>query len=75
MNKAYSKNCFLLPNIDQLVDATSGNQLLSLLDAFFGYQQIKMSLKDEEKTVFITHQGTYCYNVVPFGLKNTGATY
>ncbi|RVW77299.1 Transposon Ty3-I Gag-Pol polyprotein [Vitis vinifera] len=45
------------------------------LDAFFGYHQIPMSPADEEKTVFITPHGLYCYRVMPFGLKNVGATY
>ena len=34
-----------------------------------------MKKEDEEKTSFITHEGLYCYKVMPFELKNTGATY
>ena len=34
-----------------------------------------MDLDDQEKTSFVTGQGTYCYRVMPFGLKNVGATY
>ena len=42
---------------------------------FFGYNQILMAPKDMEKTSFITEWGTYCYQVMSFGLKNAGATY
>ncbi|KAL6333986.1 hypothetical protein AAG906_000037 [Vitis piasezkii] len=49
--------------------------MLSFLDAFSGYHQIPMSPTDEEKTAFITPHGLYCYRVMPFGLKNAGATY
>ena len=42
---------------------------------FFGYNMILMALEDMEKTSFITELGTYCYRVMPFGLKNAGATY
>ncbi|MCI85179.1 gag-pol polyprotein, partial [Trifolium medium] len=45
------------------------------MDGFSGYNQIKMALKDMEKTTFITPWGTFCYKVMPFGLKNAGATY
>ena len=34
-----------------------------------------MAEEDQEKTTFITSQGLYCYRVLPFGLKNSGATY
>ena len=34
-----------------------------------------MAEEDQEKTAFITSQGLYCYRVLPFGLKNSGATY
>ena len=48
---------------------------MSFLDAFQGYHQIALSAEDREKTAFITLLGIYCYKVMPFGLKNTGATY
>ena len=75
VNRACPKDSFPLPRIDLIVDATTGHELLSFLDAFFGYNQISMGPVDQEKTSFITGQGTYCYHVMPFGLKNAGATY
>ncbi|XP_019237255.1 PREDICTED: uncharacterized protein LOC109217453 [Nicotiana attenuata] len=75
LNKACPKDSFLLPYIDQLIDATAGHELLSFLDAYSGYNQILMAEEDQEKMTFITHQGTYCYKVMSFGLKNAGATY
>jgi len=48
---------------------------LSFMDAFSGYNQILMRPDDQEKTAFITDRGTYCFKVMPFGLKNAGATY
>ena len=74
LNKACPKNSYLLPHINQLVDLTAGYQLLSFMDAFSGYNQIKMDEVDQEKTPFITSQGLFCYKVMPFGLKNVGAT-
>jgi hypothetical protein len=75
LNKACPKDSFPLPHIDLLVDSTSGHQLLTFMDAFLGYNQIRMAETDQEKTSFITDQGLYCYKVMPFGLKNAGATY
>nr|CAN69295.1 hypothetical protein VITISV_019592 [Vitis vinifera] len=75
LNNACPKDSFLLPRIDQIVDSTTGQGMLSFLDAFSGYHQIPMSPADEENTTFIAPHGLYCYKVMPFGLKNTGATY
>ncbi|MHC6131852.1 reverse transcriptase family protein [Serratia marcescens] len=57
------------------MDSTSGHALLSFMDAYSGYHQIQMAPEDEEKTAFIVANGTYCYRVMPFGLKNAGATF
>ena len=75
LNKACLKDSYPLPRIDQLVDSTVGHKLLCFMDAFSGYNQIKMDEADQEKTSFITSQGLFCYKVMPFDLKNTGATY
>ena len=45
------------------------------MDGSLGYNQIRMALRDKELTVFCTSKGIYCYKVMPFGLKNVGATY
>ena len=75
LNKACLKDSFPLPRIDQLVDSIAGHKLLTFMDAFSRYNQIRMTEEDQEKTTFITSQGLYCYKVMPFGLKNAGATY
>ena len=75
LNKAYLKDSFPLPRIDQLVDSIVGHKLLMFIDVFSGYNQIKMVEEDQEKTAFITSQGLYCYKVMSFRLKNVGATY
>ena len=75
LNQTCPKDSFPLPRIDQLVDSTAGHKLLTFMDAFSGYNQILMAEEDQEKTAFITSQGLYCYRVMPFGLKNAGATY
>ena len=53
LNKACPKDGFLLHRIDQLVDSTVGHKLLMFMDAFSGYNQIKMDEEDQEKTAFI----------------------
>ena len=75
LNNASPKDDFLLPHIDILVDNTAGHVLLSIMDGFLGYNQIKMDLEDMKKTSFIIPWGTYCYKVMPLGLKNPSATY
>jgi hypothetical protein len=75
LNKACPKDNFPLPRIDQLVDSTAGHEVLSFMDVFSGYNQIRMAESDQEKTSFTTDRGLYCYTVMPFGLKNAGATY
>ncbi|KAL2236310.1 UNVERIFIED_CONTAM: Retrovirus-related Pol polyprotein from transposon [Sesamum indicum] len=75
LNKACPKDPYPLPRIDLLVDSIVGYELYSMMDAYQGYHQILMAKEDRNKTLFVTEQGIFCYNVMPFGLKNAGATY
>ena len=75
LNKACPKDSYPLLRIDQLVDSTAGHKLLSFMDTFSRYNQIRMDEADQEKTSFVTSQGLFCYEVMPFALKNAGATY
>ena len=75
VNRACPKDSFPLPRIDLIVDAIAGHELLSFMDAFSGYNQISMDPDDQEKTSFVTGQGTYCNRLMPFELKNARATY
>ena len=75
LNLTCPKDDFPLPNIDIIVDLTTRHEMLTLMDGFSGYNQIKIAKEDQHKTTFTTPWGTFCYQVMPFGLKNAGATY
>ena len=75
LNRACPKDSYPLPQIDTLVDSMVRHELLSFMDAFSVYNQIKINEDDQKKTSFVTSQGLFCYKVMPFGLKNAGATY
>ena len=75
LNKVCPKYSYPFPHIDKLVDSIARHQLLSFMDAFSGYNQIKMDETNQEKTSFITSQGLFCYKVMPFGWKNARAIY
>uniref|UniRef100_A0A2N9GRL6 Integrase catalytic domain-containing protein n=1 Tax=Fagus sylvatica TaxID=28930 RepID=A0A2N9GRL6_FAGSY len=75
LNKACPKDEFPLPNMDLLIDSAAGHAMFSFMDGFSGYNQIRMSTRDAEKTAFRTPIGNFYYTVMPFGLKNAGATY
>ena len=75
LNKACPKNEFPLPNVDILVDAVASHERFSFMDGYSRYNQITTDPADASKTAFRTPFGNYFYKVMPFGLKNTGATY
>ena len=79
LNKECPKDDFTFPNIAIIIDMTTRYEMfsfqLSLMDGFLGQNQIRIAHKDQHKTTFTCPQGTYCWNVIPFSLKNVGAPY
>ncbi|GKV40349.1 hypothetical protein SLEP1_g48006 [Rubroshorea leprosula] len=75
LNQVCPKDCYPMPSIDKLVEVTSRNERLSLLDAYSGYHKVPMAPENEEKTSFYASDEIYYYIMMPFGLKNAGATY
>jgi len=75
LNRVCPKDSYPLSNIDRLVEGAADHKILSFLDAYSGYNQIRMHPWDKEKTAFMTDGGNYYNKVMSFGLKNVGATY
>nr|XP_051211175.1 uncharacterized protein LOC127328628 [Lolium perenne] len=75
LNRACPKDDFPLPITEMVVDSTTGHGALSFMDGSSGYNQIKMDPEDAIDTAFRTPKGNFYYTVMPFGLKNVGATY
>jgi hypothetical protein len=74
-NKASRKDPFGLPRINQIVDSTTGCNLLSFLDCYSGYRQIPPKEEDQIKISFITLFSAFCYTTLSFRLKSARATH
>ncbi|CAN6552200.1 unnamed protein product [Malus baccata var. baccata] len=77
INSATPKDEYPMPMADLSIDAITKHKVLSFMDGNAGYNQIKMAPEDIHKTAFRCpgHVGAYEYLVMPFGVKNAGATY
>ena len=77
LNVATPKDMYVMPITDMLVDSIANNELLSFMDSFSRYNQIRIVSEDISKTAFRCpgSLGTFEWLVMPFGLKNAGATY
>nr|GEX00644.1 reverse transcriptase domain-containing protein [Tanacetum cinerariifolium] len=59
------------PWVSPMLERLAGNAFYCFLDGFFGYFQIPIDPRDQEKTTFTCPYGTFAYRRVPFGLCNT----
>src|SRR5215204_3378126 len=75
LNQVTKKDNHPLPRIDDILDQMQGSQWFSTIDLASGYWQVEIEKEDKEKTAFITNEGLYEFNVMPFGLCNAPATF
>ena len=75
LNLVTKPDVFPLPRMDDLLDQLGQSKFFSTLDLASGYWQVKVHPDAREKTAFITHQGLYEFNVMPFGLRNAPAVF
>ena len=75
LNAITEKDAYPIPRIDETLDQLAGCKWFSTLDLHSGYWQIEMDPKDKAKTAFVTRNGLYQFNVLPFGLCNAPATF
>nr|GEZ75093.1 reverse transcriptase domain-containing protein [Tanacetum cinerariifolium] len=75
LNEATRKDHFPLHFMDQMLERLAGNEYYCFLDGFFGYFQIPIDPKDQEKTTFTCPYGTFAYKRMPFGLCNAPGTF
>nr|GFA66843.1 reverse transcriptase domain-containing protein [Tanacetum cinerariifolium]GFA67438.1 reverse transcriptase domain-containing protein [Tanacetum cinerariifolium] len=75
LNEATRKDHFPFPFMDQMLERLAGNEYYCFLEGFFGYFQIPIDPKDQEKTTFTCPYGTFAYKRMPFGLCNAPGTF
>ena len=75
LNNVTTKDHFLLPFIDQMLDRLAGYPHLCFLDGYSGYNQISIALEDQEKTTFTCPYGTFAFRRIPFGLCDAPTTF
>nr|GFA24451.1 reverse transcriptase domain-containing protein [Tanacetum cinerariifolium] len=75
LNEATRKDHFRLPFMDQMLERLAGNEYYCFLDCFFGYFQIPIDPRDQEKTTFTFPYETFSYRRMPFGLCNAPGTF
>ncbi|KAH9291021.1 hypothetical protein KI387_044150 [Taxus chinensis] len=75
LNQASLKDNYPLPIMDHFLQGVIESEILSLLDGFLGYNQIKVVEEDRAKITFTMPWGTFSYSRMPFGIINVGATF
>ena len=75
LNKSTKKDHFPLPFLDQILNRWAGHEYYYFLDGYSGYNQITISLEDQEKTTFRCPYGTFAFRQMLVRLCNAPSTF
>jgi hypothetical protein len=75
LNREIIKDHFPLPNMEMILQQVVRSKMISLLDGFSGYNQIKVKMTNKYKTTFTTRWATFSYEHMPFVLSNAGSAF
>jgi len=75
LNAVTKKDSYPLPKIDDTLDRLKESRYFSCLDMDQAYYQVELAEEDKNKSFFVTSDGMYEFNVMPFGLCNAPATF
>jgi hypothetical protein len=75
LNKVTIKDNYPLPLISEVLDTLGGYSYFSTLDALSGYWQIPLEEESKAKTAFITRDGLFEWEVMPFGVSNAPSSF
>jgi hypothetical protein len=75
LNRSSKKDNYPFPKMEHILQRVTGASRISMIDGFYGYNQIFFMPEVREKTTFTTPWGTIMYAKITFGLMNAGATF
>lgn len=75
LNRKTKKDHYPLPRVEDQLDLLAGNTLFTSLDLASGYYQIPIAEESRDKTAFVTPDGQFEYNRMPFGLVNAPSVF
>lgn len=75
LNAVTKADAFPMMNPQELIFRVGRAQFITVVDLRRGYWQVPMEEKSQKFTAFVTHEGQYAWKVMPFGLKNSAATF
>ena len=75
LNCVTKTDTFPIPRIDDCIDRVGNSRYVSKFDLLKGFWQVPLTERAKEVSAFVTPQGLYQYKVMPFGMKNSPATF